>query len=108
MIQIRCQTFETNSSSTHTLAIVSPEDWQRFKEDPDLYIDEYGHVMTFEEAAKERNENYGMEDVPFSDVTEDDLEEAHFVSYKRLDNNYDFQYKEIPSGGAAISCYYYD
>lgn len=108
MFQIRAQTFETNSSSTHTLAIVSEADWQRFKSDPDLYIDSYGHVMTFEEAAQACREDFGWENSD-KEPTADDLADAHIVNYPAVDGEwYGFISRELPTGGAAISCYYYD
>ena len=108
MIQIRLQTFETNSSSTHTLVIVSPEDWQRFKSDPDLYMNFSGQVLTYDEANQEWNENCGLEDDP-QEVNDEELSDAHIVHYKEIAEEYcEYIYKELPDGGAAISCYYYD
>lgn len=108
MFQVRLQTFETNSSSTHTLAIVSPEDWQRFKSDPDLYMDDCGNVMTFQKAVEVWKENYGWEEDE-KEPTDDDLAEGHIVKYDMVDNEYyGFKSRELPDGGAAITCYYYD
>lgn len=108
MFQIRAQTFETNSSSTHTLAIVSQEDWQRFKSDPNLFIDSYGNVMPFEEGAQAWKEDYGWENSD-KEPTVDDLADAHIVNFQALDGEWcGFISRELPTGGAAISCYYYD
>lgn len=47
MRTIRNNTFETNSSSTHSLSIVSSEEFDKFKNDETLYY--YGDLFTFDE-----------------------------------------------------------
>lgn len=60
MKTIRNNTFETNSSSTHSLSIVSGEEFDKFKNDETLYY--YGDLFTFDEiytrVKKEKNSEW--------------------------------------------------
>lgn len=60
MRTIRNNTFETNSSSTHSLSIVSGEEFDKFKNDETLYY--YGDLFTFDEiytrVKKEKNSEW--------------------------------------------------
>ena len=60
MRTIRNNTFETNSSSTHSLSIVSSEEFDKFKNDETLYY--YGDLFTFDEiytrVKKEKNSEW--------------------------------------------------
>lgn len=51
MIQVRHNIFETNSSSTHSLVIISKEDWKKFKNNKlilNLYTGEISEVKDTE------------------------------------------------------------
>jgi hypothetical protein len=65
---IRQGTFETNSSSTHTLSIYNTEQWTKFK-NGELYIDTYNDTLISEDEMLERyeaevteKESYPIED----------------------------------------------
>jgi len=56
MKQIRIGTFETNSSSTHTLVIVSKEEWSKFK-NGEMCFDTYRETLVNEKDKEE--DEYG-------------------------------------------------
>lgn len=53
MIQIRYQTFETNSSSCHSLVFLSDDEYNRFKEGLLLFNFDEQEMVTLEEAMRE-------------------------------------------------------
>lgn len=67
MRQIRYNTFETNSSSTHTLIIMTKDEYDKLC-NGELYIDDYGHfgkydsLVTKEDVEREFKGSYGYDD----------------------------------------------
>ena len=47
-VQIRFGTFETNSSSTHSLVMLNQEEYDRYERD-ELFISRYGDIVSKEE-----------------------------------------------------------
>ena len=74
MLNIRFGTFETNSSSVHSLVLCTSDDYRRLEEG-ELYIsDEWGgySLLTKEDAIEKLLNEYHRRDVPytFSDLIE--------------------------------------
>lgn len=83
MKQIRIGTFETNSSSTHTLAIVSKEQFDKFKSGGlymDLYSDE--KFYTKEDVSKV----FAKEIADYHDGNVDNYIESNLVDYDGYQN----------------------
>lgn len=82
MIQTRFGVFETNSSSTHTLCIVSDDEYKKLVSG-ELFIEDYGEeVYTREEAidkAIERNNRYGSRKYGREEVAS--MEEEDFLAF---------------------------
>lgn len=61
MIQIRKNCFETNSSSTHSIVILTEDKFKKW-EDGEVYIDYDGNIVTEEEARKMYDDSGYKED----------------------------------------------
>lgn len=60
---IRMKTFETNSSSTHSLCILSKEDFDKF-EKGEIYVNRYSNeVKTFEDLKREILEKNDLKEI---------------------------------------------
>lgn len=105
MFQIRPKTFETNSSSTHSLTIFTPEEWSSFGSDPDMFIDRYGEILSRTAAIKEYRSEFCLED--HEEVTEDDLSEHGYFTFREITRGWgNVLYEETPSGHVAVSIYH--
>ena len=102
MKQIRQGVFETNSSSTHSLTMVSKEEYEKFAAG-ELLMD-YDDKLVTKEVALERVHEYDKE------ATEDDLFEHDFRS---LDGYYGDEYETFKeefttkSGDVIVAFGYY-
>jgi hypothetical protein len=94
MKQIRCNVFETNSSSTHALVLFNEEDYQKFKEGKIVLDDcckpvELGNLKLKEE----RDEDDWC---PYGAVKEVDGEDYYFT-YDMLKDNTELAQENIRS-----------
>lgn len=71
---IRRETFETNSSSTHSLTICSKEEFEKWKTG-ELYYDEWNEVLVKENDDEDRYET-------FDKWANDDYLETYVQNYK--------------------------
>ena len=105
-VTVRQGTFETNSSSTHTLAIYKTGTWKKF-EDGELYFDAYQGVFYTEEEIQER---YSLtvrdqESYPFDDWM---LDEGIYT-FDRYSDLYEILTEEIEEAGVtAVSIFGYE
>jgi hypothetical protein len=74
MRQIRIGTFETNSSSTHTLVIVNKDEYEKFKNGEMIWNREEGKLQTIEDAKKSLIADRKRWDKSF-EASEDEIEE---------------------------------
>lgn len=58
MIKIRRGTFETNSSSTHSITICNKDMYDKFVNGEDIYIDFWGNKLITKEEALEKLDKY--------------------------------------------------
>ena len=93
MRQIRRSVFETNSSSTHSLTMLSEEDFTKWKNEK-LYLagDE---VITREEAINELKKKEYFKDFDFSDEEslEEELNDWGYQTYNYYNDNYENEYE---------------
>lgn len=119
MITFRRNTFETNSSSTHSLSVVSKTDWEKFKAG-ELYFasDNYNlisdedipELSAFKEEYPEFNDQ--PEDVKkylISRFIKDNLDDeyAPIYSYRYLDPPSELVYDKSGNEMMAFSFYFY-
>ena len=83
---VRLNVFETNSSSTHSLTLVSKEDYEAWK-NGEYLIDEGDDLVTKEQAIKELKEDYPDKDFDNEDVVNELLEDYCFKTYKEYFND---------------------
>lgn len=89
MKTVRMHTFETNSSSTHSISIVSAEDFAKF-EAGDMLFDNIGDLVPTEQVMKEYAEEF--DDFP-KDLSIDDFK--FVLTHINLAKNYcNFQHKK--------------
>lgn len=118
MIQIRRNTFETNSSSTHSLSIISPRELKDWKDDELLYDTHSDRLVS--KFAVEQEEDF-MEE--YSEVvTPQNLETCvdayirqhrysgycRYRSYDSLDVQEEPVYDRYGNAQVAVSVYYSD
>ena len=105
MKQIRHSVFETNSSSTHSLSIFTPEEWSSFESDPDLLLDRYGNFITLPEAAKQYRRTFCLED--YEEVTLDELQyPGGYFTYSYVNRGWgDAKMLKTPEGHTVVSIY---
>ena len=84
MKKIRKNTFETNSSSVHSLIICTDEEYEKLNND-ELYIDEFGEFVTSEECKKALIDFY---------LENNDVEEE-VTNYDDFYNKYKFELNEF-------------
>lgn len=95
MKQIRFCIFETNSSSTHNMTIISDEDLQKLKSGPDLYFAD-NKVLTKAEAIAAVNAQraeWGGDpiDGEDEDVLNEDLSYYDIQSYEEVIGSNDYE-----------------
>ena len=126
--QIRRGTFETNSSSTHTIVMCMESDYDRWQEGnlylftgsgwcyPDNNKPEKNHFYTREEAIEfEKTDKYAREDVNWTDEDEvnEILRENEFYDYEYFWNEYCEDYEDYeetlttPNGDKVVAFGYY-
>ena len=104
-VTVRQGTFETNSSSTHTLSIYNTERWNAFK-NGELYIDYYNNAFVSEDELQERYNAAvtNKEDYPIEDWM---LDEGIYI-YDSYTDMYEVLTSEIEDAGVtAVSIYGY-
>ena len=80
---IRKGVFETNSSSTHSLTIVSKEEFEKFKKGELLFDRDYECLISQEDKKKkEKEENYYEEEYENYEDWKDDNLETYAEKYK--------------------------
>ena len=119
MKTIRMGTFETNSSSTHSIAILSKEDFNKWKNN-ELYMNDYWHdpdkilprnseFISKEDAIKYL-EHYHKEEYEDADCDIDELlSDAGIYSYNKWGEDYEHDTTNYttPNGEElVIECYY--
>ena len=95
MKQIRRNVFETNSSSTHSLTIVSLEEYEKFVSG-ELMMECYGdNFISREDAIEYVIKSGGFEDVDMADECEvdDELRNWEYTTYEAFGDDYE-QFKE--------------
>lgn len=105
-VTVRQGTFETNSSSTHSLSVYSTERFNAFK-NGELYIDAYNDAFVSEDELQERyNASVtDKEDYPIEDWM---LDEGIY-SYDRYTDMYEVLSSEIKDAGVtAVSIFGYE
>lgn len=107
---IRYNTFETNSSSTHSCVICSDEIFEKWKSG-EVFVDDWnGTFHTREEIKQEfKKENQNLDED--SDDFEDNLHDYiidNYKSYEDFGNNYevDVNYAEVDGVKVVVTCYY--
>ena len=86
MIQIRRDTFETNSSSTHSLTMVDKSDFTEWKEGK-LYFDDNSRFLTYDEVIEElKKSKYHCNDI----VCQPDFDPAKWHEYQETQDDYAF------------------
>jgi len=78
---IRNGAFETNSSSTHCITICTKEEYDKWQNDENIFVDWYGEFFTKEQVA----EKIGYEITDDFDI-DDFIQEAENESYYRPEN----------------------
>lgn len=116
MIEIRKNIFETNSSSTHSLVIVSKDDWKKFKNNElvlNLYAGELNPVN--ESLPKQTSDGkWEYQGKVYDDIY--DIESKEFCVWDRSQTFYDAMCemsvekieKDLGDGRIAVSIYAYD
>ena len=96
--KIRYGVFESNSSSTHSLTLVAPSDYERWENGEVLFNDNSGKFFTHEEAVAMIKEGYGYDEVCFDvdveEYDEDAVDEAlcseEFFTHERFFDRDDY------------------
>jgi len=103
MKQIRRCVFETNSSSTHSLSIVSKEVYEKFK-NGEGYIDEDDNLITREDVLKELKSRYKVEIPEDEDELEELIRDYGYYDYYNYGDGYeDFEYNyKTPNGDEIV------
>ena len=103
MIQIRRDTFETNSSSTHSLTMVDKSDFLEWKKGK-LYFDGYKNFLTYDEViAKLRESTYHKNDK----ICQPDFDPAKWDEYQETCDEYIFMNYENVDDALAGEYEYY-
>lgn len=105
-LQIRTGTFETNSSSTHSLSVYRTERYNAFK-NGELYIDAYNDAFISEDELQERyNAAVSEKD---SYPIEDWMQDECIYSYDTYTDMYEVLSSEIKDAGVtAVSIFGYE
>lgn len=107
MKQIRQGVFETNSSSTHSLTMVSKEEYDKFAAG-ELLWDDYAGALITKEAALKRARTYDK-DIPLDGM----LEDLREFDLHTLDDYYSMEYETFKqefttkSGDVIVAFGYY-
>ncbi len=100
MIQIRKGTFETNSSSTHSLVILNKEDWEEVK-NGNLFIDvldaeryhKFPRLVTENFIFAEAREDYLEEERRGGKDCHTSLRDGHYISWEEVIKNCNGDYR---------------
>jgi len=104
MLQVRKGVFETNSSSTHSLTLFSKEEWEAFKNNPDMLITAKGSFISRSAAKTEIKNNFYGDSV---EITDDDLNEDGYYDYNDIEHGWSgAKHLELPDGSAVVSIYH--
>lgn len=111
--QIRRSVFETNSSSTHSLAFYKKDEWDQFLHG-DGVMENFGNDITTRDIVKEKYREEA-ESMGYNIDDEDEFDEYYAENYgslytcERLCRRYDVIAKEVPdSDYVAVSIEGYD
>ena len=105
MHQIRASVFETNSSSTHSLTILTPEEWSSFISDPDLLMDRYGNFVSTATAIAEYRRTFCLDDN--EEVSIDELyDQGGYYTYSHVNRGRGgVKSLKTPEGHTVVSIY---
>jgi len=111
-VQVRQGVFETNSSSTHVLSVITKSVWNEFKNSEDIFID-WWDTRTFISRKKlwKEFEKFCKEDdrEPTEDDFDEWLQDNGFFNYDQFSDEYEILTEEVPdSSYIAISIYGYE
>ena len=113
MLNIRFGTFETNSSSVHSLIMCSAEEYEKL-EDGELYVDSWGdEVITASEAAKRIGYSLSALLKMPDDEVESLLRNKGIYTLDGYREYYGYEYEtyreehELPSGEKVVAFGYY-
>jgi len=111
MKQIRVGVFETNSSSTHSLTIVSAEEYEKFKNGEYVWNREHDVLQSVEDAKKSLIEDRKKWDVSFEETEEEveELMEENTQTFDEYGSDYETFYEEYEtkSGDKVVAFGYY-
>lgn len=101
MKTIRIGTFETNSSSTHTLVMLSKAEYEKFKAGEIFY--NYDGKFVSKEQIEAEAKKEGVEDL------EDFVSDSDYKSFNSFGDGYEDFYQEYttPNGETVIAIGYY-
>ena len=103
MKQIRRNTFETNSSSTHSLTMVDKSDFTEWK-NGNLYFDGNSRFLTYDEVIEElRKSKYYCNDI----ICQPDFDPSKWDEYQETGDEYIFMNYENVDGVLAGEYEYY-
>lgn len=115
MRSVRLHTFETNSSSTHSITLCYKEDFDRWKNDSSLLMSATGVVKTVEEAKAEVIAQFDKNDKSPTEKQIASRIKCDYMKYDDSDSSYsDTEYYEVenvmPDGKivVAFGSYGYD
>ncbi len=99
MINIRPNVFETNSSSTHSIAILKKEDWQSVK-NGELFIDVFSiedhklfpRLVTENLLIAEAREEYLEEERKIGKDCHNSFKDGHYISWEEIMQEYNGNY----------------
>lgn len=102
MKTIRIGTFETNSSSTHTLVMLSKSEYEKFKAGEIFYTYGSERFVTREQVEAEAKKE-GIEDL------EDFVSDSDYKSFDSFGEGYEDFYQEYttPNGETVVAIGYY-
>ena len=104
MLQVRKGVFETNSSSTHSLTLFPAEEWEAFKNNPDMLITAEGSFISRSAAKAEMKNNFYDDSV---EITDDDLNEGGYYDYNDIEHGWSgLKHLELPDGSVVVSIYH--
>ncbi len=111
MRQVRVGVFETNSSSTHSLTIVSKEEYEKFKSGDFVWNKDFSKLQSLEEAKKDLIDERKKWDKGFEETPEsvEELLEETTETYENFGSNYETfnQEYKTKSGEEVVAFGYY-
>ena len=111
MKQIRVGVFETNSSSTHSLTIVSKEEYEKFKSGDFVWNKDFSKLQSLEDAKKELIKERKKWDEDFEETPEnvEELLEETTETYDNFGSDYETFKREYKtkSGEEIVAFGYY-